>query len=33
MCQKGKMSEQNQDNIFILLDGEVKIYGLFDGHG
>jgi serine/threonine protein phosphatase PrpC len=23
----------NQDNFFILIDGETKIYGLFDGHG
>ena len=33
MCRRGKPSEPNQDNFFILLDGEVKIYGLFDGHG
>ena len=33
MCRKGYSNETNQDNFFILLDGEVKIYGLFDGHG
>ena len=33
MCRKGRQNEKNQDNFFILLDGEVKIYGLFDGHG
>ena len=33
MCRKGPGNEHNQDNFFILLDGEVKIYGLFDGHG
>ena len=33
MCRKGKTSGTNQDNFFILLDGDVKIYGLFDGHG
>ena len=33
MCRKGPSNENNQDNFFILLDGEVKIYGLFDGHG
>jgi len=33
MCRKGRTSETNQDNFFILLDGDVKIYGLFDGHG
>ena len=32
-CRKGRLNETNQDNFFILLDGEVKIYGLFDGHG
>ena len=33
MCRKGKNNEMNQDNFFIILDGDVKIYGLFDGHG
>lgn len=32
-CRKGMVTETNQDNLFILIDGEVKIYGLFDGHG
>ena len=33
MCKKGLASHENQDNLFILLDGDVKIFGLFDGHG
>jgi serine/threonine protein phosphatase PrpC len=33
MCKKGRSNSENQDNLFILLDGEVKIFGLFDGHG
>lgn len=33
MCRKGRLNGANQDNSFILLDGDVKIYGLFDGHG
>lgn len=33
MCRKGRLNSANQDNSFILLDGDVKIYGLFDGHG
>ena len=33
MCKKGRINKQNQDNMFILLDGDVKIIGLFDGHG
>lgn len=33
MCKKGNQNEKNQDNIFILLDGEIKIFGVFDGHG
>jgi serine/threonine protein phosphatase PrpC len=33
MCKKGKGTTENQDNFFILIDGEVKIFGLFDGHG
>ena len=33
MCKKGRQNPENQDNLFILLDGDVKIFGLFDGHG
>ena len=33
ICMKGRTNSQNQDNIFILLDGDVKIIGVFDGHG
>jgi len=25
--------KQNQDNFFIVSDGELKIFGVFDGHG
>ena len=32
-CIKGKGSSQNQDNMFIITDGQVKIMGVFDGHG
>lgn len=33
MSKKGQMSSINQDNMFCLVDGETKIFGLFDGHG
>lgn len=33
MCKKGQFNTENQDNFLILLDGDVKIFGLFDGHG
>jgi hypothetical protein len=33
MCQKGNATSQNQDNMFILVDNDVKIFGVFDGHG
>lgn len=33
MCKKGRQTTENQDNLFILLDGDVKIFGVFDGHG
>ena len=25
--------KQNQDNLFVVLDAELKIFGVFDGHG
>lgn len=31
--KKGYNGYINQDNFFTLIDGDVKIYGLFDGHG
>ena len=31
--KKGYNGYINQDNFFCLIDGDVKIYGLFDGHG
>lgn len=31
--KKGQTSPQNQDNFFCVVDGEFKIFGLFDGHG
>jgi len=32
-CKKGQQTAVNQDNFFIIVDGETKIYGIFDGHG
>ena len=32
-CKKGQQTQVNQDNFFVLVDGETKIYGVFDGHG
>ena len=32
-CNKGNETEMNQDNLFILIDNDVKIFGVFDGHG
>ena len=32
-CKRGQHSHINQDNFFVLVDGDTKIYGLFDGHG
>ena len=31
--RKGRIGRYNQDNFFTIVDGIVKIYGLFDGHG
>lgn len=31
--RKGHMNHQNQDSFFVIMDGDVKIYGIFDGHG
>lgn len=25
--------KQNQDNFFVVIDAELKIFGVFDGHG
>ena len=33
MCKKGREAPVNQDNLFIILDGDIKIFGVFDGHG
>jgi hypothetical protein len=33
MCIKGKHSKVNQDNMFVLVDNDVKIFGMFAGHG
>ena len=33
MCKKGQMNHQNQDSFFCVVDGDTKIFGLFDGHG
>jgi serine/threonine protein phosphatase PrpC len=32
MCKKG-LREENQDNMFILVDHDTKIFALCDGHG
>ena len=32
-CKKGNVHQQNQDNLFIVVDGDVKFFGVFDGHG
>ena len=31
--KKGYNGYINQDNFFCLIDGDVKYYGIFDGHG
>jgi len=33
LCKKGEIGSVNQDNFFTLVDGEVKLMGVFDGHG
>lgn len=32
-CTQGKNNQQNKDNMFIISDGDIKIFGVFDGHG
>lgn len=32
-CKKGKVNQTNQDNFFTVMDGDIKIFGVFDGHG
>ena len=32
-CKKGQQGHINQDNFFVIVDGDTKIYGLYDGHG
>ena len=32
-CKKGVKPSPNQDDFFILIDGEMKIFGVMDGHG
>ena len=32
-CKKGQHGHINQDNFFVIVDGDTKIYGLYDGHG
>ena len=34
-CKKGRNSShpQNRDNFFAVMDGDFKIFGMFDGHG
>lgn len=31
--KKGQHNHSNQDNFFCVVDGNTKIFGLFDGHG
>ena len=31
--KKGQFNNVNQDNFFCIVDGETKIFGIFDGHG
>lgn len=31
--KKGAYSSVNQDNFFTVVDGDTKIFGIFDGHG
>ena len=33
MCKRGKHNRQNQDNMFIIIDGSMKLFGVFDGYG
>ena len=32
-CKKGNINTHNQDNFFAVVDGDLKIFGVFDGHG
>lgn len=32
-CKKGQHNHQNQDSFFCVVDGDTKIFGIFDGHG
>jgi|LauGreDrversion4_2_1035121.scaffolds.fasta_scaffold315649_2 serine/threonine protein phosphatase PrpC len=33
MCRKGRCNQENQINSFVIVDGDFKIFGMFDGHG
>ena len=33
ICKKGVLTPENQDNFFCTIDGDLKVYGIFDGHG
>lgn len=33
VCRKGNNNIMNQDNFFVIQDGDCKIFGIFDGHG
>ena len=33
LCKKGQLNSVNQDNFFCIVDGDIKIMGIFDGHG
>lgn len=33
ICKKGQVQSVNQDNLFIMINEDFKIFGIFDGHG
>ena len=33
LSKKGQLGAFNQDNFFSVMDGEIKIMAVFDGHG
>lgn len=32
-CKKGKHTKYNQDSFFCIVEGPIKFFGVFDGHG
>jgi len=33
LSRKGNQDDKNKDNFFVIVQGKVKIMGIFDGHG